>query len=376
MTELDILRSYSDTELMSSWHAMGENLITDNTKFYNQGLIYRIDLSEYQFLELDDTLVYCKQKYIGHLDWEAATIIDDEFGYITFGNDVVDPHFVVLGKYDPSIPIDESFVPFESEVHKTGVVRISDDDYMICMSPIGYPFITDEELEYSKEQIINLAIKPALQEYFHWLPKVEIQTYGINTGSTLTVPFPNGAYDIVHYSIQQAGSIGSGAVTNTLWRSLEDSAYGVYNLAGMSGSYFGNASPHTSLSSSNNYLLSRAATQGMINYYQRAHIDKFKENGQMYARMYSLKGGTAEVHWAMETLDFNDIEYAQRNNVINYVSANIKLLFANLRRQAKGDIPGQYDYNAWISESNETKEKILGEWKALVKSSGVMRGSL
>ena len=62
--------------------------------------------------------------------------------------------------------------------------------------------------------------------------------------------------------------------------------------------------------------------------------------------------------------------------MFEYSQANIKELFAYLRRQSKTDLPGQVDYSSWLTEAKETKERITGEYKKMVKSSYAMRGSL
>ena len=70
------------------------------------------------------------------------------------------------------------------------------------------------------------------------------------------------------------------------------------------------------------------------------------------------------------------MEYQNRTRVFEYSQANIKELFAYLRRQSKTDLPGQIDYSTWLTEAKETKERITDEYKKMVKSSYAMRGSL
>lgn len=381
MTKLQILRGYNDNQKASSWLAMGSLNIQDYTQIFNTGCLYRISTTAGG--PLAGCLIYCDQEFIGQVDWLNAECIDGVLGYITFGHDIISPNFyLMLTAEDLQAQIEAglnpSFVPFQEEFQDTGVVQISDSDYRLCTVCLGAPFITDDELEYSREDIINLAIKPSLEEYFKWFPKVKLDTYTLSSSDVQDIEFPTGAYDIVHWDIQQAGAnLASGAVTNTLLRSFEDGFYGAYSLAGVTGNYFGNRAPKTMTSNSNNYLLARAATQGLINYSTRSYLDKYiDENGKKHARFYSTKGGVAEIYWAIQTWNFNEVEFARKPELYKLCNANVKNLFATLRRQAKGDIPGAFDYDKWIAEAKTEIEEVRKDWMALVKYAGVLRGSL
>ena len=78
----------------------------------------------------------------------------------------------------------------------------------------------------------------------------------------------------------------------------------------------------------------------------------------------------------MKSWKWDDIEYARLPEVREFAAANVKLLFANLRTQAKSGIPGAVDYSSWISSANSTKERIRKDWMSLVKISSVIRGGL
>ena len=381
MTKLEILRGYNNNERASSWLAMGSSLIQPFTQIYNNGTLYKIASATGG--PLASSLVYCDEELIGQVDWLNAECVDGTYGYISFGNNIISPNFYLILTAEELAEEEEkglnpSFVPFQEEFQDTGVVQISEADYRLCTVCLGAPFITDDELEYSREDITNLAIKPSLEEYFKWFPKVKLDTFTVSSSNVQDIEFPTGAYDIVHWDIQQAGtSIATGAVTNTLLRSFEDGFYGAYSLAGITGNYFGSKAPKTLTSNSNNYLLSRAATQGLINYSTRSYLDKYiDEAGKRHARFYSTKGGVAEIFWAMETWNFNDVEFARKPELYKLCNANVKKLFATLRRQAKGDIPGAFDYNQWIEEANTEIKEVREDWMALVKYAGVMRGSL
>jgi hypothetical protein len=62
-----------------------------------------------------------------------AELCDFDFGYITFGNNIISPNFRLIitkaefDKANGSVP--NSFIPFKDDLQKTGAVQISDLDY-------------------------------------------------------------------------------------------------------------------------------------------------------------------------------------------------------------------------------------------------------
>lgn len=399
MTKLEILRDYySVYRVRDSWYVMGQNTITNKTKIYNAGMIYKIDCGDNS--ALNGSLVFCNKEFIGALNWLKANIIDDLYGEITFGNDIVSSHFYRVlaaddlalineefdehGEPNPYyVAPDDSFVPFLDEYTKTGQVQLTDEDYEEIMTCLGVPFIEDEALEYSREQVINLAIKPALKEFFKWCPKTRSQVLSC-TSNVQNVPMPSDAYTVVGLSFQQDGASGN-TINNPLLWSLMAGPYLGVGTASMTGTYYGKYPAKTNTGGANNLLLSRAATQGYINYQRRMHYEGPYEDadgtitgtvGGKYITIYCNILGTFNVWWGIQTLNLADVEFAQRDNVIKLCQAKVMLLFGNLRRQSKTDIPGQVDYKYLIEEGKTTWDDTVKELKALVKSSGILRGSL
>ena len=371
MTKLEILKSYPSSRIRDTWFVLGENTCTSSTRIYNKDLIYKVidPLSD-----LEGCLIYCKEELIGTVDWAKADLCDLETGEITFGNSIISPFFrLVLLKEDLEsiiMPPDPEFSPYQEYYQRTDIIQIPDDEYDLILSEIGYPFITGEELEYSREQITKLAIKPALEEYFKWIPKAMTKVYPINSKKR-TEEFPTDAYDVLHWSVQQAGAAGTGSTTNTLLRFVDETVIGNAGTAGMI------AGLSQGYSAVGPWTLQRAATQGIINYTTRTYFDIVKNSeGKKCIEFYSTKTGELNVVYAMKSWRWDDIEYARLPEVREFAAANVKLLFANLRTQAKSNIPGSIDYSNWITSANSTKERIRKDWMSLVKISSVIRGGL
>lgn len=382
MTREEILRKYTPLERKASWIMMGSNTISSATKVYNEGSLYKLEAySNYQ-----DALIYCRKSCSGNFDWRNVYLINEDTGELTFGNDVISAEFTLVMTPEQFNAVDDedvdrfiqtgTFLPFSEEAAE-GEVHISEEDYALCLKCLGYPFISESELEYTRSQITSLAIKPALQRYFKYFPKTIIKTYPIVPGTQGDEVFPDGAYDIIHFSLQQAGQGMNGAsIGNPLlyyWSetvpNAMSSGYGTYANSGKS--------TLTNSSGLDVYLNGRALRQALTNYGRRVHVRKERmEDGKYHALFTSTTAGTAEIHYAVQTLDFNDVELARRPEVLKLCEAEIKLLFGNLRRQIKGDIPAMYDYSKWVEEADQTIKDVEENFQNIVKYSSVIRGGL
>lgn len=276
-----------------------------------------------------------------------------------------------------------------------GEFRMPDDIYGQILSHLGYPFITEDELEYPREQIVRLAIVKGIREYFHWCPPTRPQVVEA-TGSEQIVKMPSDCYGVVGLQLQQAGG-GNVNSTNVFGFAMEQSMFGGGAGTGYlsTGSYHGLSAPKTNLNGVNGGSLynNRALRQSITNYYRRVHYDGIYtvseedlmldeenpyglEEGDKYIKVYSNTSGALNIWWARKSLDWSEIEFAQQQNVIDYCSACVKELFGNLRRQGQVGESKGFDYGKWLDEAKATKEAITKDWKALTKYSGIMRGSL
>lgn len=372
MTKLEILRNYSATRKRDAWAAMGSLVIDNSTRAFVRDQLYVVAEPS---SPLAGCLLYCAEELSGAQLWENAKLEDYQFGEITFNNNIVSPNFVLLLTSTELAavvdPVDETFVPYQDALATLGTVKIPDDELYIICTELGVPFIRFDELEYSQQEILDLMIKPALQEYFKWFPKVEIVTYPVYSATEQEYEFPTGAYDVVHVGVNQG--ITQGTTSNILLRYFDEV---VWNAQSPSmGNIGGSRSPHTRMNDFGSMMMDRAVRQGMINYAARVHHDVITKNGKKFVRAYSNKPGTMQIHYALHTLDWNDTEFARRPELRELCRANVLRAFGNLRSQAKSDIPGTVDYTTWVSEAKTIKEAVIKDWQELVKTSGIIRGS-
>lgn len=375
MTRLEILLTrYSTRRVRDTWSALGGLQATNTTTFYTKNTLYLVNEPSSQ---LHSYLLFCKEDSAGVIAWEMGTIEDFEFGEISFQQGIIDPRFTILlteSEFSEIVePIDPTWVPFQEEIDTLSDVTVPEEELKMMLSDIGVPFITFEELEYPRRDILNLMVKPAFEEYFKYFPKVDFQTYPITTGNEMLIEFPDGAYDVVAVSVNQ-GLAGSGATSNPLMRYFDEVVWSA------GSPYLGGAStgrrPRTNMRDWGGMMLDRAGRQAVINYNTRIrHNVIIGRDGKKRLRAISNKMGALEVGWAYRTLNWEEIEFARRPEVRELCRANVLRAFGSLRSQSKSDIPGIANYSDWITRADKLRESVIKDWQELVKFSGILRGS-
>lgn len=396
MTREEIIKGYTNNQKKSTWAQLGSNVITSDTKLYNKGMVYQVKVDN---APLFDCLVFCREDHIGGLDWTQGNIIDSFSGEISFGNNIIDPNLiVVMSKTDfdeadaSAVPSD--FVPFQETLSEDdGNIIINPDTYEQILSVLGYPYITEEELEYNRDEITRLVLKPCLETYYKFFPRRETHVYPA-TGSVQEYEYPSNAYAVVGWQvIQSGGSINGqgGEITNTLLRYADLVNSGlIYSMGGASSGYStltGNYinsmyPPKTSINTPGSYVLQRASMQAMINYNNRDKVDtvlKKDDEGHVkrFVRFYSNKiGASCEVTFGCKDNSFESVEFARKQELIKLCQAHLKLFFANLRSQAKPISGNIVDYKEWKQEATNDIKEVTELWQSLVKYSLPLRGNI
>lgn len=387
MTKKDYLRTKaSPEERVMTWKALGSNIINDSTKIYIANQIYYVNAP---LSELNGALLYCSMDYTGNIDWTSGKLFDIYYGEITFGYNVASPYFHVLLTPNEFLDVDvtsasfvntyKSFIPYKN-LDFQDKVTIKEEDYQIILTVLGSPFVREDELEYTRDQICDLAIRPALEEYFHWIPATTHVEKEVGQ-MEMDVQFPDDScYGVVGISLQQYGGSMNGNMLSPLFFGMEQSLYSGMNYTGLSGSYTGTKAPKTQTNTVSNVIASRANAQALINYGRRVHYEgpynPDSDHNNKWIKVWSNTQGVLNIWFARKTLDFSDVQFQHRTRVFEYSQACVKELFGNLRSLSKSDIPGLTDYSKWVETAQATKKEIRDEWKKMPKWAGVQRGSL
>ena len=392
MNKLDYLLSIKDTnprEIFDTWVSFGELTVTNKTKFFAKDTIFQVGEEG----SLKNAIIYCKYAYTvdpteGYesIDWATATV-DTVAGYVYFYQGVVSPNFQILLTPDEYAAIDKtadtssSFIPFanNSGHAKTSSVSISDEEYHIIAAELGIPFLHEEELEYSRDTIIDICIKPALDQYYAYFPivideavpnvspgqeyLVEYHTFDEDPSAIAYKGIP---YITTGYGTGQSAQFGTGAFS--FMREMYTS--GGYCGGGSFGfgrglSYnkpvpgFTGRSDGSFMSS---WILGRAAQQGYINYTRREYERDIYKNGKKYVHGYATNGGSLNIHWLCMSTDYARVDYWMLPEVRKLCTANALRNIGALRSLIKPADNNPIDFSGYASRADSLEQKVLDNW--------------
>ncbi len=393
-TKYEILKGYIDANtpelVRDSWLGLGGAVITASSRTFIKDLIYKVDLSDDsgnvpESAVLHGSLLLCEASLYNSdpLTWSEVVIEDDENGYVSFASGIISPHFRLLltkSQFDAiAVPANPNFVPY-TEI-ETADILITDEELEIILTEAGIPFILLEELEFPRNKICNLMIKPVMQEYFKFWPILDryiIEQPVAQAGQKFEVEMPVDAYGAVRAFVAQ-GTPGSpvGPGNPMFFYANEIAWWG-----GGSGSWSpirfnqGSSPGFSNLQGFATMALDRAARQGIINYATRIHfhIEK-RSDGKKYLVGYANRAGQVEIWWAKGSNDWNDVEFARLPEVRKLATSRVLRVLGMLRSQVKTDIPGQVDYSGFIARAKELEAEVYEFWKNVPRVA-IMRGGM
>lgn len=316
---------------------------------------------------------YSAAKNNGPVNWDSLNYNDIDNSLVSMVSGVISPHFRILLTADEmksveDLPIDEDLIPFSNEAKSiTGDFKISDDELELILGELGVPFITIDELEYTRDILVKKCVVPAIKDYYTFFPIIKEEAFGsVGSNQEFKVEYPKGAYAAVAFFTQ-----GTGA-------SLESvGPFGFYAQAALSGvgytGKFGNGLRYNKqvpgfvgLDNNTSYLMNRAAQQGYINYHRREKIlHRFvdEKTGKVYAKGFSTIGGMVNIKWLCWSNDWNDIRFIDMGDVralaTSYALRNIGML----RAQVKSDAPNNIDFSLFNTRATELRDSVMKKWE-------------
>jgi hypothetical protein len=380
MDEFSYLSKCDEEEILNSWWATGGLVATKNTKIYPAGTIFRVDASDGDGISkapLHNALLYVQQTYRVNgqtqfpIDWEIMNSDD-----ITKQNVALEgiqlPFFKILpAKYSMLFTPDNDFLPYQNKevTYDNGGVNITDIELETILTPIGFPFVNFDDVEYYKDQICKYMIRPALQRYFSYRPIIERQE-GVSTsqGAKFMVEFPKDAYACIpYYTVPGGSGMGGGASGSPFAFYNEQMMYGGMGGMGFGGRfgrgvhYVGKQVPgFVGLESRNARIDAMTANQAFLNFFRREKYDRIRdENGKYWATGFSTVGGNLNFIWLKATMNWNDVKWEDVENIARPI-ARIEVLrnFGMLRSLIKQDIPGQLDATVLMTQADKIEERV------------------
>lgn len=407
MNKLDYLSSLrnqadGNLEIYYTWNAFGELKATNNTKVFTKDTIFQVTEDG----PLKDAIVYCKYGYnvdpkngFDQIDWKTAQKQDVE-GQVYFYQGVVSPNFQILltpdeyHQIDTTAPIPENFIPFTNNNAKTSSISISDQEYMIVAAELGVPFLREEELEYNRDIIIDICIKPAIDQYYAFFPIIiDEAVQGIGPNQEYFVEyhtFPDDpsavAYKGIPYMTMGAGGGTSAAFGTGAFSFMREQ----YTSGYMGGSSYGfgrgitYSKPVPGFTGRSNgdfmsaYILGRAAQQGYINYNRREYDRDVFKNNKRYVHGFASTGGALNIHWMCMSTDYARIDYWMLPEVRKLCTANALRNLGALRSLIKPSDNNPIDFSGMQTRADALESKVLERWSKdpTALATAIRRGGL
>jgi hypothetical protein len=391
MDRIEYLLQLTEDEILNHWSALGEMKITSKNKMYSKDSIVRVDCSELgnggpSSSALHNVILYVAENYIvdnirkPQIDWTAMNI-DDVTGQYVAIDGIQSPYFVVLpAKWNATFVPDPQFLPYqESEgvVVNNGGIIISDDEMELLLVDIGFPFLTFQDVEFSKNEIQRVCIKPAMQRFYTFFPIIEEEAgSNYSRGSEFLIPYPENAYRCVPYYSVPGGVSASQASNNPFTYYNELQMTGATGMGGKFGRglhYHGKLTPgYVGMEWRNTQLDRLATSQAFLNYFRREKCSRKIIDGKLYAYGFTSVGGNLNFKWLKWDPDWNMIPFELLENVARPMCKSAILQqFGMLRTLVKTDIAGQIDSTVLTNE-RKTIEDNLKPILNSIATSGVL----
>ena len=361
-----LLKSYSLANQRDAWIAMGQATMNSNTKIYSQDTLFRlVDPSSV----LNGGLIFCSQAYTAPSTFLWANItevtVGDSAGALidtTTGIILANLRILMNQATFASIVANynASFLPFQ-EVGAGAHIDISDDELNMILIEAGVPFITLSELEYSRDQIINYMIWPAVLEYYKYFPITSVGMFPL-ADSNFNIPLPAApVFTVVHAQVIPGYPIST-SQGNPILRYFDEqlmsiSPRGAFSTPNLNSS---RRQGFVDTGSYSTFILEKAARQGIINYGTRRRVSVRIQAG--YVKGYTTQRGVLELTWGAYSNSWTDTRMERRPEIRDLAKANILRNLGMLRMQAKSDLPGTLDYNTFLSRADVLETRVKDIW--------------
>lgn len=379
MNRLEYLQSIRTTnpkEIYDTWTAMGSLEVSSATKLYVQGTLFKVKAVRG---DLRDALVYCKSEYLvdeSHevINWEDMTT-DKTQTLCNISGGITSPCFVVIltmseqmafNKDEPIIE-EKPLFPQSKEISSNFI--IPEVELQRILVECGVPFIRVEELEYTREQIISLAVVPAVQEFYSFFPIIEEQFLGnFGAGQEFLIPFIPYAFNgVVYYTIGNGAGGGYPGFSSAFSFMGEQYAMGGFGMGtgryGKGVCYPNKVTPGwTGLGVREANFMGRQLQQAWINLMRKERTHTIYKDGKRYLHGFSTIGGSLNCKWCKWDNNWDAIDFEQLKDVRRLATAYVLRNLAAIRCQVKNDSPANIDYSLFSQRADAIEDKITQKW--------------
>lgn len=365
MTKLQAIQSYSNRRIRDVWVTYGSKVLPGDAVGLIANDIFQLSNPGSAF---DGSIMMslADETLSATINWENYERADLSLKTIwTIDTHIIHPTVYCLmdaGELAAiTEPYDPTFVPFPDQ----DPIIISDEDLNTVLTEAGVPFITIDELEFTREQILEQMIKPAMKEYFKWYPIIQIEKY-VLTNNTIDIPIPPWAFTAKRAYINPGYPINSNIKNPTL-RYFDE----VLLAASSRGAW---ANPSINYKKKQGFvgtgdyatfILEKAVRQGAVNYGSRTRVNINVHRGSITG--YCTKSGLIEIEWAQWSNQWEDILFNRQIEVRKLACAYVLRALGMLRAQQEASSPGKLDYSYFLARADKLEEEVTQLWQSAAK---------
>lgn len=382
LSKLTEIEKSNPKNIRDLWSISGSLTCNSNTRIYNSGTFLKIAEGP-----LQDYIVYCVESSTSKFDWTNTSITAlNSFVSLRQGTEL--PYFrIVLTKDEldkiADTDVDENLDLSIFEAKST--IQISDEDLTNILTEEGVPFVSIDELEYNRQQICDIVVKPTLHFYFERFPLVTYYEPGyVAAGSKFRFKFPEHVHGAMAWT-----TIGAGTGTSGGYSSVREFITEQYTMGGRGSSSFNRAINYRKsvpgytgqqYGGAANGFLSTMLNQAYSNLYRREVVHIERIDGNKYVTGHTTIGGSLCIAWLGDSDNWDDIDYEFYTDAIKYAKGLAMVNIGALRNLIKSDVPANMSDSNMKSEGQNYMKEVADAWNdssnKLALGGGIHRGGL
>ena len=232
-------------------------------------------------------------------------------------------------------------------------ITIDDEDLALIKKVLAYPQV--DNLLLSDDQIKTLIISVILRNYFTKFPLLVENTYSVNSETEINFP-DEYTFGVVDARVLNTGfSLPSGT---SFWDLIRFNMFQGNDIVTKS-TYGQNKYNPSALKQTN--LLSLYQAQSIKNTF--TSVSTRVDNVNKKLKVFSSIAGTLYVLWAKYSLNFNDVRYERKNDVIALCQAELLDHLADATSiLSDSAIEISINSDALRSRATELRDKVYEKW--------------
>ncbi len=379
LSDLRRVQSTSPESIRDLWVLEGTLQCNSYTRIYRAGSIMQVKEGN-----LNNAIIYIKNDLLSQYDWTQSALSINDDGSISDHQGTASEYFYCILTPEEYINVETIDINADLDLsifNSTQKWSIDDHSLTLILSLFGVPFVSIDELELTRDQIIEICVAPTLHYYFEKFPIEVTEDLGYKSaGSSFCIEFPD---DLTH-SAEAWYTIGNGSSNGTTTlRGLmaEQRMYGAgssyfnhsirynKNVPGYTGSSYGAAA---------NGLLGLMTNQAYLNFFRREQTRIKRVDHKKYLEGCTSIGGNLCVKWLKSSNDWEDIDYEFVTDAISLARGHALMNIGALRELCRTDLPGNLSDQQSVAQGKELINDVYSRWgEASNKLAfGIKRGGL